>query len=58
MVDVWEVDPELRLFKRLRERDANDHQPVLDILGLGEDNKELEEMWTDPDMAHHILTSA
>lgn len=58
MVDVWEADPELRLFKRLRDRAAGDHQPILDILGLGDDNHELEELWADPDMAHHILTSA
>jgi hypothetical protein len=58
MVDVWESDPELRLFKRLRERNVGDHQPILDILGLGDNNSELEEMWADPDIAHHILTSA
>jgi hypothetical protein len=58
MVDVWEADPELRLFKRLRERDPSDHQPVLDILGLESDNEELDEFWADPEVAHHILTSA
>ncbi len=58
MVDVWEADTELRMFKRLRERAAGDHQPLLEILGLGEDNaKELEEMWADPDIAQHILTT-
>lgn len=58
MVDVWETDPELRIFKRLRDRDANDYGPLLDMFGLGDESGgELEELWSDPDVAHHILTS-
>ena len=58
IVNVWETDPELRLFKRLRDRDANDYGPLLDMFGLGDDSAgELEEFWSDPDVAHQILTS-